>query len=77
MRTATRVGRVGSASERNSRTAPACVQKPHEMGSRGDMAPGPGSTGASHVGQASVPVARCDERSVRRRSWRPPNRSTG
>ena len=76
-RTATRAGRVGSASERKSRTAARCRQKPHEMGSPGDMAPGPGRTGASQAGHASVPVASRHELAARCDSWRPDNRSTG
>ena len=39
------------------------------------MASGPGSTGASQAGHASVPVATCHELSAWRRTWRPANRS--
>jgi hypothetical protein len=53
------------------------LQKPHNVGSGGDMAPGPGRTGASQDGQASVPVASCHDVSARRRTRRPATRSTG
>ncbi len=65
--TTTLVGRVGSPSVRKSRTAPACAQKPQDIGSAGETAPA-GSTGASQVGHASVPVASCHEVLVRRSS---------
>ena len=56
-RTTTRAGRVGSPSERKSRTAPGCPQNGQPSGSAGPIPPGAGATGASQRGQASVPVA--------------------
>ena len=41
------------------------------------MPPGSGSVGASQAGQASVPLATCLDRSVRKRSTRPSERSIG
>jgi hypothetical protein len=64
-RTATRAGRVGSASDRNSRTGPAWRQYGHAIHSAG-ISDAPGTaTGASHTGQASVPVASRVERDRR------------
>jgi hypothetical protein len=69
-RTATRAGRVGSPSERKSRTAPLSRQYGQDSGSAGRSGVSPGATGASQEGQASVPVA-SSERVVRRSSRAP------
>jgi hypothetical protein len=75
-RTSTRVGRVGGASERKSRTAAECRQKPQPSGSPGANGTG-GATGASQSGQASVPRASSQELAVRLFSCRPPTRPIG
>lgn len=54
-RTATRVVRVGLASERKSRTVPVVVQKLQLSASPGVVRRPIRATGASHAGQASVP----------------------
>src|SRR3954447_25410704 len=56
MRTSTRAGRDGAASERKSRTGPPCAQYGQRSGSAGRTGPA-SATGASHRGQASVPPA--------------------
>ena len=66
-RTATRAGREGAASERKSRTAPLWLQYGQPSGSDGPANALASATGASHSGQASVPVARWPER-IRRSS---------
>jgi hypothetical protein len=58
-------GRVGRDSERKSRTAPDSPQNGQAIGAAGETAWGPGWTGASHSGHASVPVAICDVRPSR------------
>ncbi len=70
-RTTTRAGRVGSPSERNSRTAPSRPQYGHASASAGRSGPD-GNTGASHSGQASVPAASTEVRVFRRSSRVPP-----
>ena len=74
-RTTTRVGRVGSASERKSRTAPACWQRrmksrraetcPWELGRTGRVTPGAGERARRHVpgGLGGAPLAAPGSRS--------------
>ncbi len=74
IRTTTWVGRVGSPSERKSRTAAVCAQNPQRSGSRGVSGRSSGPTGASHAGQASVPVATGSSRAAGRISSVPDSR---
>ena len=62
-RTVTRAGRVGSPSERKSRTAPAWSQNGQASGAVTDTVRA-GVTGASQCGQASVPVPRTQLRAA-------------
>ena len=64
-RTSTRAGREGAASERQSRTAALCWQKPQSRESEGDITLGVGARGASQAGHANVPIARTCETACR------------
>jgi hypothetical protein len=67
-RTATRAGRAGAESDRKSRTVAVWWQNGQPSGSAGDSQAGPGATGASHRGHASVPVASRPALAARRSS---------
>ena len=76
MRTATRAGRVGTASERKSRSGAPWRQYGHCRRSVTGTARPPSDTGASHCGHASVPLPSRHER-ARRSSCAPAGAAIG